>query len=105
MAMDDDFAFVRELLSSCKRTERKYKTFIMKDSSTNLYRVAKAEDIEKRFKVLYASNPNLTIAIVINDNVKSNILKDFEAKATGQDWLSLNDDDIHTITNKYNKQL
>ena len=77
----------------------------MKDSSTNLYRVSKAEDIEKRFKVLYASNPNLTIAIVVNDNVKSNILKDFESKATGQDWLSLNDDDIQTIKIKYKVEL
>ena len=103
--MSDDFEFVRELLGSCRRKERKYKTFIMKDSSTKLFRIAKAEDIEKRFKVLYASNPNLTIAIVINDNVKSNILKDFESKATGQDWLSLNDEDIQAITNKYNVEL
>ena len=101
----DDFSFVRDVLGCCKKKERKYKTFIMKDSSTNLYRVAKAEDIEKRFKVLYALNPNLTIAFVVNDNVKSNILKDFESKATGQDWLSLNDDDIQTIKIKYKVEL
>lgn len=99
--MSDDFDFVRDVLSSCKKKERNYKTFILQDSKTKLYKIAKAEDVEKRFKVLYSSNPNLSIKAVFNDNVKSSILKDLKTTATGKEWMAINDNDIKRITNKY----
>ena len=101
--MSNGMDFLMDVLSSCKKKERKYKTFIVKDSTTNLYRISKAEDVEKRFKVLHSTNPNLTLVSVIDKNVKSEILKDYEALATGQDWLSLSDCDIDCIINKYTK--
>lgn len=101
--MIDDFDFVREVFSCCKRKERKYITFVMQDSQTKLYKIAKAENIEKRFKVLHASNPNLTIKAVINDNVKSQMLKEFESMATGEDWLKVNDEDMEKVINKFAK--
>ena len=103
LIMSNGMDFLMDVLSSCKKKERKYKTFIVKDSTTNLCRIAKAEDVEKRFKVLHSANPNLTLVSVIDKNVKSEILKGYEALATGQDWLSLSDCDIECIINKYTK--
>lgn len=99
--MNNDFDFVKEVLSCCKRKERKYKTIILQDSETKLYKIAKAEDIEKRFKVLHSTNPNLSIKAIINDNVKSEILKGLGILATGSDWIKLSDDEINNIIKQY----
>jgi len=100
--MERGIDFVKQVLSCCKKRERVYKTYIVLDTLSGLYKIGKATNVEKRVKALSVANINLSLVFVIEKNCEFELQKHFSSKKVKSEWFNLGDDDIAEIKKKYN---
>lgn len=77
------------------------KTYIMKDSSTNLIKIGKAINPKYREKTLQSEKPTIFLFAVCEDNIESELHKKFEDKRVRGEWFNLTDNEINVILKDY----
>ena len=98
---DADWAFVFDVLSSARKEKKQSKTYILKDTSSKLYKIGRSSNVEERLKSLSVANPNLKIILVIDSNVEKQLHKHFKEKKVSSEWYSLNSSDIDYVKEQY----
>lgn len=98
---DADWAFVFDVLSSARKEKKQSKTYILKDTSSKLYKIGRTSNVEGRIKSLSVANPNLKIILVIDSNVENHLHKQFKEKKVSSEWYSLTSSDIEYVKKQY----
>jgi hypothetical protein len=76
-------------------------TYIIKDSSSGLFKIGKSRNPIERLKTLSIGNPNLSIIGVCNKNVELLIHKEYDSVRVGGEWFRMDNNDICHIIKKY----
>lgn len=97
--------FIVGAFASIKAKKKRFKTYILLDNAAKLYKIGRATDVEKRLSSLTVANPSLSIALVINANVENRLHKEYANKRVKSEWFKLSEDDIRSISNKYNNEV
>lgn len=104
--MNEDFfskEFIENAFRSIRKGKRQFKTYILLDRATGLYKIGRAIDIEKRVNALSVANPNLSIVLSIGHNVENELHKAYSEKRVKSEWFRLTMKDIEDINDKYNR--
>lgn len=83
------------------KDKKKYKTYIMFDSPSGLYKIGKSTHVEIREKTLSGQIPLIKTILVCNDNVENNVHIDYSDKRVRGEWFRLDENDILDIINKF----
>jgi Rha family phage regulatory protein len=94
-------ADVREMFLALRKPEKSYKTYILKDEASNLYKIGRSEDVETMVKNLGVSNPNLSIIAVFEIDVENELHRIYKSKNVKSEWYSLSEDDVKDIIKSY----
>lgn len=103
--MNDDlfsWAFIENAFRSIRKGKRHFKTYILLDSPSGLYKIGRAVDVKKRVKDLSVANANLSIVMIIERNVENELHKAYSDKRVKSEWFRLTEKDIKDINFKYN---
>lgn len=102
--MDDIFSkeFIEEAFRSSRKKKRQYKTYIMLDNSSDLYKIGRSVNVEKRLKALSVANANLSVVLTIGYDVEKELHNTYSNKKVKSEWYRLTKDDIDSIRLKYN---
>lgn len=76
-------------------------TYIIKDSSSGLFKIGKSRNPIERLKTLSIGNPNLSIIGVCNKNVELLIHKEYDSVRVDGEWFRMDNNDICHIIKKY----
>ena len=93
--------FIMGLLKCCKVKHRLYKTYLLKDKSTRLYKIGRAVDVNKRVRSLEVANPNLSIVITIEKDVEKELHNKYSSKRIKSEWFKLSKEDVDEIKRTY----
>ncbi len=96
--------FLKDFWGSFKKQKKVFKTYLVKDNATNLYKIGKATDPAKRVNALKVANTNIELYAVCEDNVEYILHKEYHNKQVSREWFRLNDLDVDTIIAKYHFQ-
>ena len=77
------------------------RTYLMKDSNTNLIKIGKAVDPKHREKTLQSEKPTISLFAVCENNVESELHKQYKDKRVRGEWFDLTDEEINNIINKF----
>lgn len=75
--------------------------YIIKDSSSGLFKIGKSRNPIERLKTLSIGNPNLSIIGVCNKNVELLIHKEYDSVRVDGEWFRMDNNDICHIIKKY----
>lgn len=90
--------FVYDLLEGIKPAEkRKYKTYILKDTISGLYKIGRALDVNKRIKFLSVANPNLEIYHIINKDIETALHRKYSPFRIKSEWFKLSETELEEI--------
>jgi hypothetical protein len=107
--MNNEDLLSREFLISAfgalKKTKKQYKTYILLDNASKLYKIGRATNVEKRLSSLTVANPSLSIILVIDANVENRLHKEYASNRVKSEWFKLSEDDIRSINDKYNNEV
>lgn len=96
--------FLKDFWSSFKKQKKVFKTYLVKDNTTNLYKIGKATDPEKRVNALKVANTNIVLYAVCENNVEYILHKEYHDKQVTREWFRLSNLDVDTIIEKYHFQ-
>lgn len=96
--------FLKDFWGSFKKQKKVFKTYLVKDNATNLYKIGKATNPSKRVNALKVANTNIELYAVCEDNVEYILHKVYHNKQVSREWFRLNDLDVDTIIAKYHFQ-
>lgn len=102
--MNDDlfsWAFIENAFRSIRKEKRHFKTYILLDIASGLYKIGRAVDVEKRVKDLSVANTNLSIVLSIGRDVENELHKAYSGKRVESEWFRLTKKDVSDIGNKY----
>ena len=94
--------FLKDVWSSFKKQKKVFKTYLIKDNVTNLYKIGKATDPAKRVNALKVANTNLELYAVCEENVEYILHKAYHDKQVSREWYRRSNIDVNTIVSKYN---
>lgn len=92
---------ISNIITSANMNLSNQKTYIMKDSSTNLIKIGKAINPKYREKTLQSEKPTISLFAVCEDNIESELHKKFEDKRVRGEWFNLTDNEINVILKDY----
>ena len=92
---------ISNIITSTNINLSNQKTYIMKDSSTNLIKIGKAINPKYREKTLQSEKPTISLFAVCEDNIESELHKKFEDKRVRGEWFNLTDNEINVILKDY----
>ena len=96
--------FLKDFWGSFKKQKKVFKTYLVKDNATNLYKIGKATDPSKRVNALKVANTSIELYAVCEENVEYIIHKEYHDKQVSREWFRLSDLDVNTIISKYHFQ-
>lgn len=85
--------------------QKKYKTYLMIDHNTHLYKIGKSENPKYRERTLQSEKPSISILLVINADVEKILHERYSEKRIRGEWFCLSEDDIKDIKNKYRNSI
>lgn len=88
-------------LVSCKESESVTYTYVIKDKVSNLSKIGKTVDLNKRLSMLSAGNPNLSLEYVFYGDIENLMHKTFSAKRVKGEWFLLSEEDFSMLVNNY----
>ena len=97
--MERTFSNIRKI-----RDKKEFKTYLMFDDGSGLYKIGKAFDIEKRLKYIKGMCPMIMLVCVCERNVESQLHKAYKAKRKTGEWLKLDNSDVKYIKDKFKER-
>ena len=94
--------FLKDFWGSFKKQKKVFKTYLIKDNVTNLYKIGKATDPEKRVNALKVANTNIELYAVCEENVEYILHKAYRDNQVSREWFRLSNLDVNIIISKYN---
>ena len=79
----------------------KFKTYLLLDKSTEMVKIGKAINVEKRIAEIKKYNPSAELIVILNENVELDLHHDYENKRNIGEWFNLSCFDIDNIKEKY----
>lgn len=85
-----------------KRKANDYKTYVMKDSLTGLYKIGKSINPKFREKTLQSEKPSIKMIKVFDSNIEKQLHKLFDNSRVRGEWFSLNKIQLKFICTQFN---
>lgn len=76
---------------------KKYKTYIMYDSTFKAYKIGKSINPNAREKTLGAQFPRIALFAVCDENIETHIHRKYKSKRIRGEWFDLNNNDLKEI--------
>lgn len=77
--------------------EKKIYTYILKWDRRGLYKIGKSSNIKSRFRNLSSSNDEISILAFLDENIESDLHKQYSEKRRFGEWFALTDEDVEHI--------
>lgn len=94
--------FLKDFWDSFKKPKKVFKTYLIKDNVTSLYKIGKATDPSKRVNALKVANTNIELYAICDNNVENILHKEYHDKQISREWFKLSKQDVVRIIEKYN---
>jgi len=92
----------KPLFIPCKeRKDKGFKTYIMFDKSTNLYKIGRSINIQFREDTLAGKIPLIITILYNNDDLEIILHREYKTKRIRGEWFRLSADDVLDIINRY----
>lgn len=76
-------------------------TYIMKDNSSNLYKIGRSRNPIFREKTLLGQIPNIILEFLVPFNIENRIHREIKNKRIRGEWFNLNNNELNFLLNKY----
>lgn len=77
------------------------RTYIMKDSTTGLYKIGKSKNPEYREKTLQSEKPTIKMIKIFDSNIESDLHREFADVRVRGEWFKLNKVQLKRICTQY----
>lgn len=82
-------------------TSKDQETYIIKDTSANLYKIGKSHDPIRRIERICANNTTIKLIMVIERNVETELHHKYAHRHSQGEWYNLTEDDLIDIYSNY----
>jgi hypothetical protein len=97
----DPFIDFFNSMPDIEKPERKYKTYIIEDTTNHCFKIGRSIDCTKRLKVLSTNNPSLKLHFIIDKDVEKELHDEYEIKRMHGEWFNLTERDLLKIKIQY----
>jgi hypothetical protein len=95
-----DILFSKDITQSQKIYN--YKTYLIYDGVTKLYKIGKSISPKKRFNQIKTSNPNAILFAICDQDIENILHNEYCKLIVSGEWYMLKDKELKCIFNKYN---
>ena len=78
-----------------------FKTYIIKDSSSKLFKIGRSINPRRRHRDIYTANPTTLLLMFCNKDIESDLHKKYKKKHVSGEWFRLSDVDLVEILNEF----
>lgn len=93
--------FYKNFKNDLLKKENIFKTYIMYDSNTDLYKIGKSKDPKFREGTLQSKKPTIDLILVCDKYIEIELHDKFSSKRGRGEWFSLNSDNILDVIEEY----
>lgn len=86
---------------SPKSPKRKFKTYLIKETASNLIKIGRSRDPESRLSQFKTSNPNCKLIAVCDNDIETDLHKKYDKQRYKGEWFDLSKSDVEYIISGY----